>query len=301
MEGRIALVGSFATDWIKYDNYQFKTTEKGETYILPTEDAVFSMYNPFNVAEDLLLDLIQMGDKALMLEGQENSEELKKELLIFAKKYGLFGFISSSVYNRNVIGESSMLMIENNPITKEKVMEGKEYIYKFIPFVEDGEVEFREYRNYVDVVKREDAPKFYGKRPIVMDLIFSRFYSEEIHWILGFAKMISTHFNQLLMYRKSSSYLTEQVTILAGKFRTEKIGFTINQLDKTIISWEFDSLKSTIETIYGFAVTDETTLVDRCKHCNNAFIATNLRAKYCSPACRNRANVQKSRENAAKK
>ncbi|WP_091728025.1 hypothetical protein [Proteiniborus ethanoligenes] len=88
---------------------------------------------------------------------------------------------------------------------------------------------------------------------------------------------------------------------MAGSFHAEKIGFTINQLDKTMIAWQFDSLKTTIETIYAFAVTDETALVSRCQHCNNVFISNNPRAKYCSTSCRNCANVQRSRERKAKK
>ncbi|MFA5523588.1 MAG: hypothetical protein WDA24_04445 [Tissierellales bacterium] len=70
---------------------------------------------------------------------------------------------------------------------------------------------------------------------------------------------------------------------MAGSFHGEKIGFTINQLDKTYIAWQFDSLKITIETIYAFAVTDETVLVNRCQHCSYVFISNNPRAKYCNP------------------
>lgn len=293
MEGKIALIGSFSTDWIRYSNYEYKESSTGEVYITPTEEANFSMYNPFDVAEDLLVDFMKIGDEALK---EEKSEEtLKNNILIFAKKYGLLGFISASVYNRNIIDEDNVLLIENNHITKEKIIDGSKYISKFIPFVEDGDVVIKKYKNGVDLVKREDSPKFYGKRPVVLDLVFSRFYSEQIRWIIDFAKMISLHFNQLLMYKSTSTYLTENVTIMAGKFHAEKIGFTINQLDKTTIAWQFDSLKTTIETIYAFAVTDETTFLNRCKHCENIFIANNARAKYCSHSCRNCANVKKSR------
>jgi len=304
MERKITLIGSFATDWIKYSDYEFRETPNNEVYITPTENATFSMYNPFNVAEDLLIHLMKIGDIALKIKDKtekRNNHEIKKEILLFAKKYGLLGLISASVYNRNIIGEENVLLIENNHITKEKIMDANKYINKFIPFIEEGEVTFKEYRNYTDVVKREDSPKFFGKRPIVMDLIFSRFYTEQIDWIIDFAQMICNHFNQLLLYRRSSNYLTENVTIMAGQFHAEKIGFTINQLDKTIIAWQFDSLKTTIETIYAFAVTDEKVILSRCSHCGNIYIANSDREKYCNPACRNRANVQKSRRRKSQK
>lgn len=302
MDRKIALVGSFATDWIRYSDYEYKKSEMGDLYIVPTPEATFSMYNPFDVAEDLLMDFMRIGEYALKSEGDENSEyneELKNTILIFAKKYGLLGLISASVYNRNVIGDDNVMFIENNHLKKEKVMDGTKYLDLFIPFAEEDDIVVGEYKNSVYLGKSEDSPRFYGKRPIVMDLIFSRFYAEQVKWILDFAKMIVSHFNQLLMYRNSSSYLVENVTIMAGHFHAEKIGFTINQLDKTTIAWQFDSLKTTIETIYAFAVTDEKILLNRCNHCGNVFIANSNREKYCNPACRNRANVKKSRSRKA--
>lgn len=303
MEGKIALVGHFATDWIRYSDYEYKKSKSGELYLVPAVDAEFSMYNPFNVAEELFMDIIQLGDKALKKEylSNEISEELKNDLLIFAKKYGLLGFVSASVYNRDIIGDEKVLFIEKNFITKGKIMDESDYIKEFIPFAEEGDITFRKYRNSIDVRKAEDSPKFFGKRPLILDIVFSRFYCEKVKWIVDFAKMLASHFNQLLIYRNSSNHLTENVTIMAGNFHAEKIGFTINQLDKTYIAWQFDSLKTAIETIYAFAVTDETTLVSRCQHCNNVFISNNYRAKYCSPSCRNCANVQKSRDRKAKK
>lgn len=298
MSRKITLMGSFATDWIRYSDYEFKESDDGEMYIIPTEDAAFTMYNPFNVAEDLLLDLMKIGEEALKVDSnteKHDESKLKNTIMIFAKKYGLLGLISSSVYNRNIIGDDQVLLIENNHITKEKIMDGNKYIHQFIPFTEEDDVVFNKYRNCIDVRKREDSPKFYGKRPIVMDLIFSRFYSEKINWIIDFAKMIVSHFNQLLTFKDSSAYLTENITIMAGRFHAEKIGFTINQLDKTTIAWQFDSLKTTIETIYAFAVTDENILLNRCSNCGNIFIANSAREKYCSPSCRNCANVRKSR------
>lgn len=299
MEGKIALIGDFATDWIRYNNYEIKKTSSGEEYIIPTEDATFSMYNPFNVAEDLLLNLIKIGDIALKFEKESNDnnkELLNSQILIFAKKYGLLGLISASAYNRNIVGDEKVLLIENNHVTKEKILDESTFIGLFTPFIEEGDIYYNKFKKGVDIVKSEDSPKFYGKRPVILDLVFSRFYSENIEWIIDFAKLISSHFNQLLVYKKTSIHLTEGVTIMAGKFHAQKIGFTISQLDKTIIAWEFDSLKAAIETIYAFAVTDETTVIDRCKHCKDVYISNNIRAKYCNTTCRNRANVQKSRK-----
>jgi hypothetical protein len=299
IERKICLIGSFATDWIKYSDYEYKHDSEGNLYIIPKENAVFSMYNPFNVAEDLSIDFLKIGEVArnwYKNKNQEDYEELKKMILLYAKKYGLLGLISASTYNRNIVGDKDVLIIEKNYIhIKEKSIDSETYIKLFTPFADEHDLSVRYYKNSVDLVKAEDSPKFYGKRPLVMDLIFSKFYTERLEWIIEFARMLAEHFDQLLVYRASSSYLTEHVTILADTFKVSKIGFTINQLDKTTISWDFDSLKTTIETIYAFAVTDENILLSRCEHCGDFYIALSSREKYCNPACRNRANVQKSR------
>lgn len=291
MKKNINLIGQFKTDWIRYSDYEIKATENGNKYICPTADAYFTMYNPFDNADDMVFDLIDLGDSALDTTTEEHI--LENKLIVFAKKYGLLGLVSSSVYNRSIIGEEKVLFTENNFIKKQGIMDVEEYLNLFLPFATKEEIYIREYGKHLAVFKLEDSPKFYGKRPLILDLVFSKFYCEEINWILDFAKNISTHINQLLIYKNAN--LTETVTIMAGKFKAEKIGITIGMLNKPVLEWEFDSLKTTIETIYAFAVTDESNILNRCEYCKNAFIAKNPREKYCSPSCRNCSNVIKSR------
>ena len=303
MERKICLIGSFATDWIKYSDYEYKDDVDGNLYIQPKEDAVFSMYNPFDTAEELIIDFLKVGDASISYykdKSEEAYEEANKLTLIFVKKYGLLGLISAGAYNRNIIGDSEVLIIEKNFMgIKEKNMKAEAYVKLFTPFVRGDNLSIRYYKNSVDLIKAEDSPKFYGIWPIVMDLIFSRFYTERLEWIMKFAAMLSKHFSQLLVYRSQSAYLANSVTILADTFKANKIGFTISQIDKTIISWDFDSLKTAIETIYAFAVTDENILLSRCEHCGDFYIALSNREKYCNPSCRNRANVRKSRQRKA--
>jgi hypothetical protein len=299
MERKIHLIGSFATDWIRYGDYEYKSDPEGNLYIKPKEDAAFSMYNPFDVAEALLIDFLKLGKASRDYSKNKSAggyEELKRLALLHAKKYGLLGLISASTHNRDVIGDKDILIMEKNHIgIREKSLDSKAYMRLFTPFAEEDDLSIRYYRNSAYLVKSEDSPKFYGKRPPVTDLIFSKFYAERLDWIVDFARMLSEHFSQLLVYRASAGYLTENVTILADAFKASKIGFTINQLEKTMISWDFDSLKTALETIYAFAVTDENILLSRCSNCGDFYIALSDREKYCGPACRNRANVQKSR------
>ncbi|MGL5755531.1 MAG: GIY-YIG nuclease family protein [Paraclostridium sp.] len=291
MKKNINLIGQFKTDWIRYSDYEVKINENGNKYICPTTNAYFTMYNPFDNANEMIFDLIELGDNAL----DSTTEEymLENKVIIFAKKYGLLGLVSSSVYNRNIIGEEKVLFTENNIIQKQGIMDVENYLNLFLPFSTKEEIHIREYGKHLAIFKLEDSPKFYGKRPLILDLVFSKFYCEEVNWILDFAKNISTHINQLLIYKNAN--LTETVTIMAGKFKAEKIGITIGMLNKPVLEWEFDSLKTTLETIYAFAVTDESNILSRCEYCKNVFIGKSEREKYCSPSCRNCSNVIKSR------
>ncbi len=284
-------LNNFKTQWIKYDDYQINIDNNGNEYIVPNKDSNYTIYNPFEVSDKLLFDLIDLGDEALKKDSDKNI--IKKKILLFARNYGLLGLISSSVYNRNIIGEEKVLFTENNIITKEKLMDTSEYVSLFTPFALEGDIYTRTFDDHLTVFKAEDSPKFYGKRPLILDIVFSKFYAEQLNWIIEFAKNISIHLNQLIIYKNIS--LTEPVTIMVGKFKAEKIGFTISMFDKPEINWEFDSLESTIETIYAFALTDESFIITRCEYCKKAFVAKSEREKYCSPSCRNCINVIKSR------
>lgn len=292
MKNNINLIGQFRTDWIKYSDYEIKRDENGSRYIVPKEDSIFTIYNPFDKSNELVFDLIEIGDKAL---NKEIDKEIIDDMVLdFVKEYGLLGIITSSVYNRNIIGESKVLLTDNNHLkSSEKIMDEDRYISLFIPFAQEDEVYLRKLGKHMTLFKAEDSPKFYGKRPLVLDLVFSRFYCEKLEWIIDFAKTIATHINQILIYKDIN--LTEGVTIMAGKFKAEKIGMTIGVLNNPYIEWDFDSLKTAIEIIYSFAVTDTNNAVKRCEHCKKVFIAKSEKEKYCSPSCRNCYNVTKSR------
>jgi hypothetical protein len=62
------------------------------------------------------------------------------------------------------------------------------------------------------------------------------------------------------------------------------------------IVWDLHSLMLTIQTLFGFALTDESRPLRMCKHCTNSFIAERANAVFCSQQCKNQYNVYKSRK-----
>lgn len=299
MNRSIALVSSFATDWIRYSEYEYRSDESGNCYITPAQDATFTLYDPFDEPEALLLALLRIGDAARICAKRQNprhTQALRQSVLQFAKHYGLLGLISACTFNRNVLGDQDVILTPKNVLhLSQSTLNADAYVSLFTPFAQEDDLQIKRYKNSVDLCKREDSPKYYGKRPLVTDLIFSRFYAEQLDWFLAFAALLSEHFDQLLVYRASGFYLPQPVTILSDVFEARKIGFTITQQEQTSICWQFDSLLTALETIYAFAVTDTQVLLCRCAHCGGGFFALSNREKYCSAACRNRANVKKSR------
>ena len=289
---------NFTSKWIKYSDYDMREDSNGNIYVIPAENSNYTIYDPFEKSNKILFDLIDLGDEALR-EDREKATIYNK-LILFVKNYGLLGLISSSVYNRNIVGEENILFTQNNIISNtiqnlenNSIMKSDEYIKLFTPFATEEDIYTREFDEHLTVVKAEDSPRFYGKKPLVMDIVFSKFYAERVDWIIEYAKNISKNLNQLIIYKNAN--LTEPVEIMPDKFNPQKIGFTVAMFDKPQIKWDFDSLQSTIDVIYAFALTDDNSILNRCSYCNKAFFAKTDREKYCSPSCRNCANVIKSR------
>ena len=60
--------------------------------------------------------------------------------------------------------------------------------------------------------------------------------------------------------------------------------------------WNFMSLSEIVETILLLNETSGRTEVKLCKHCGKPFIAENIKAEYDSIQCRNRENINRSRQ-----
>ena len=101
-------------------------------------------------------------------------------------------------------------------------------------------------------------------------------------------------------YNKVEDAYTKQLYDRRIKnFNPSKIACRIlmdpNKEKPPVIEWNFNSLKLAIDTMFALNETTERKTVKMCKHCGKPFASDNLKAEYCSPQCRNQANVYKSR------
>lgn len=284
----------FSTIWIRYDQYDIRQTAEGYTYILPAEGAVFTLYDPFEQGEQLLAAILSLGQTAEKY--GLAAVETEAALLGFAQQYGLLGLVTTGVYNRDILGEEMIWLSERHVTGGKGMVNGEAYWRQFAPFAYDDELQLKQHKRGIELRKAEDSPKFFGKRPLVMDLVFSRFYGEQIQWIVTFAQKLVKHFEMLLVYRENRDELTEPVEIMPEFFQPERISFTVQQGQRTRLNWQVDGLRTVIEIIYGLMVTEEDMLLKRCPYCGKFFIAKSRKEKYCSQSCRNCANVIKSRK-----
>jgi len=71
--------------------------------------------------------------------------------------------------------------------------------------------------------------------------------------------------------------------------------YHIALLDKPTIVWDFHSLMLGVQMMFSFMLTDSENPIKLCRHCTKAFVASRPSAVFCSPQCKNKHNVYKSR------
>ena len=89
------LFGKATSRWIKYSEYDAAQAGDGKWYIMPTKDAVPSVYDPIEKAEEMVVEALNIGLK-LMSSTKEfyTDERMIAKICVFAEKYGLLGFMT---------------------------------------------------------------------------------------------------------------------------------------------------------------------------------------------------------------
>ena len=293
---------NFEGFWAKYDNYEiFEYNNK--FYIKPSKNAEDSVYNIFDVADELLVDFFLIGKEVaenwdhrdIFCELKSKDEKYQKLVLEFAKKYGLSGQITYLPINDNFVYDNKVILA-GSPVKAELTL--AEYLKTYF-----------EYDNKIDFTKelsREDIYYLYGRnggdiatyldRLDEFGFTFSEKYSEEISNILVYAKLMYDMFSDMEKYFWEEDEGQKEIYAhFLSDFKPHKLAFEINYTDKATLRWNFNSLKQAIETLLGLNVSNERKSVKICKRCYKPFIAKNLNSDYCSITCRNVANVYKSR------
>lgn len=296
----------FTAKWCKYSKYIIEKNND-KYYILPDKNAKPSTYDPFEVRNQILKDLLvigkesvgneifKLGNKELSTEAQSKMEKFQKLVLEFVNNYGLLGTFRYLPENYDFMDNADIPVV----LGYNKVMTAKEFEKSY--FWADTKMDWSKTMKANDYQRNAGLDDYFkqteGDR--LDDIIFSKNYAETISEIIDFA--ISIYNRKLVI----CAYLYDDVPDDIKEVYESSI--TSNTLKKTNISygiengqikfkWNFMSLCAILETILLLNETSGRTEVKLCKHCGKPFIAENIKAEYDTIQCRNRENINKSRK-----
>ena len=290
--------GNFRTFWFRYDGYEIKEIDE-KHYITPKENSKIIMYDPFDLADDILVDILMIGRCV----EKNDIEESNKKIMEFVEKYGLLGELTYLPLNTDIVKQNRVYLPSGNLVSEKETLPTDEYIELFLKCKKKQKVVMKKNARgeILDLsVENEMNPLALIDRPAEYAVVFSRAYSECLIWIMHYARTLYLTFEAIENYSKAQDAYTKQIYDTRIKeFNPSKIAFKIlmgkNKEDKPVLEWNFNSLKLAIDTMFALNETTERKTVKMCKHCGKPFASQNLKAEYCSPQCRNQANVYKSR------
>lgn len=290
--------GKFRTFWFRYDSYEMKEIEE-KHYITPKENSKVVMYDPFDFSDDILVDILNIG----RFVEKNDIENAIKNIMEFVENYGLLGELTYLPLNTDIVKQSKVYLPAGNLVSNRETLPADEYIELFLKCKKKQKVVIKKNAKGEILelsVENEMNPLAIIDRPAEYAVVFSRAYSECLVWIMHYARTLYLIFEAIENYSKAQdAYTRQRYDTRIKEFNPSKIACKIlmgeNKEDKPVIEWNFNSLKLAIDTMFALNETSERKTVKMCKHCGKPFSSENLKAEYCSPQCRNQANVYKSR------
>ena len=286
-----------SSNWVRYSEYEWRAAEDGTLYLTPTKTAQPGIYDPLAEYQQIVLDAINIG----RMESQgKTPQEIQKAIGQFAVKYGLLGLMTALPTTPTFMDYEAVYLSKNHFI-KEETMSTKDYLHLFFPF------------HNPDVVKRGVESMWniqndrvmmalaitMSDKPMAVNMSFQREYAEPYEWMKQqFIDLAFTFLTSVIFYEDYDDMTPDQrllmqegMTAFGGIAPTYRIAL----LDKPTIIWDFHSLMLGIQMMFSFMLTDSENPIKLCRHCTKAFVASRPSAVFCSPQCKNKHNVYKSR------
>ena len=270
--------------WVRYDGYEMRESGWSDTYFIPSPDAKPIIYNPIDLARDMSIEAMNVG--RVMDSCEYEFMDISKQLLQFVRKYGFLGVMVDVPMNDNFYEAEETHFIPNPFFPIDEKMDTQEYMAKFFPFEET-----------VPQLEQTDTSisAYAGRKPIY-EYIFSSAYSE---WLMFY---VSYFQNLYKLFSACMTYVDEPQVFRAMALRSgilqysdHKLRYSIAAAGQPVMRWEFASLKAVMDLFVVGCITDPAQPIRQCKHCGKIFYRDDLRMEFCSPQCRNRFNVYKSR------
>lgn len=286
-----------SSNWVRYSEYEWRTAEDGTLYLTPVKTAQPSIYDPLAEYQRIVLDAIDIGRMGM---GHKPDAEIQKAIQQFAVKYGLLGLMTA-LPTTPAFMDYEAVYLPKNHFLKEETMSTEEYLALFFPF------------DKPDIVKRGVESMWniendrimmalamtMSDKPMAVNMSFQREYAERYEWMKQqFTDWAFTYVTSMLYYEdydrmsQESRLLMQQGMAAFGGIAPT---YHIALLDKPTIIWDFHSLLLGVQMMFSFMLTDSEKPIRLCRHCAKAFVASRPSAVFCSPQCKNKYNVYKSR------
>lgn len=287
--------------WIRYDKYEIREAPDGIRYITPAKDAKPEHYNPLQCGETLVVDALNVG-MMMMRGGSYLDPKVEPAILEFARKYGMLGFITGMPTTSEFM-DYDYAYLNKNQFIRDEMMRSEDFAKLFFPF---KDLDFEKEKIGAPWGPEDDEDMLdlqlsYKYADRATKLSVRRQYAEPYEWYalelkdyaFTFYASYYYYFNKGTLCEEECEVLRDSVRAFGGIAPTYyiELGFT-----NPIMCWRFFSLMNVIQMLLSFMLVDEENQLRMCKHCDKVFVSTRSNAAFCSPTCKNRYNVYKSRE-----
>ena len=270
--------------WVRYDDYELRNDAWNEPFIVPTQNAKATIYNPVEQVRDMAIEALNLG--RVMDSCEFDAKDMMGQILQFVRKYGFLGVMVDVPLNDNFYKVDETYIMPNPFFPLDEKMGTQEYMAKFFPFEES-----------VPQLEQTDASisAFAGHGP-VYEYVFSGAYSERLSFYVSYFQNLYTLFNACIKYTDEPEVfraMALRTSIL--QYSDHKLRYNIAAAGRPEMCWEFASMKAVMDLFVVGCITDSAQPIRQCKHCGKVFYREDLRMEFCSHQCRNRYNVYKSR------
>ncbi len=281
--------------WAKYADYEWRKASDGKEYLLPCAGVDATVYNPIPLADQLVLDAVNIG---LLVMHKSPKEQIKAKIHTFACNYGLLGMMTALPTTPHFVEYEKVYLLKNQFIRQE-TMDTLAYMKIFFPF---RMPEFKK-RGIESVwnVSGDDRMEAAlaltfsnASDPRAKAISFMRIYGEPYEWLKEVFLDWAFTFMSTFLYYQDKDTADEHTLDLYRKglscFEGNAPTYHLSLRDHPVIVWDFHSLMLAVKFLFSVKLTDEKNPMRLCHHCHMAFYAHRADARYCSAECRSKAS-----------
>lgn len=281
-----------SADWARYSAYEWRKAADGREYLLPTADAAFSVYDPIPLADQLVLDAVNVG---LLVFRKSSEKKIKDAIHNFVCSYGLLGMMTALPTTSKFVEYEKVYLLKNQFI-REESMETLDYMKLFFPFrmpdFRKKGIESVWNVSGSDLAEAVLAMTFQDESQ-AMAMSFMRSYGEPYEWMKEVFLDLAFTFLSVHMYYNERDFLDENAQNLYRKglacFEGNTPTYHLELHEHPVIVWDFHSLMLAVKFLFSVKITDTKNPMKMCEHCRKAFYAHRTDSRYCSAECRNKA------------